>query len=101
MAAACTGVFVLAMTAGAAALPRRGWAQRGLDAAVAVLAIWTIVESLVFNGTALSWITFGVAAGMVALAIAGLTVHELTTERVVHSLESAEQRERRHEEAYA
>ncbi len=101
IAFAVTGVFVLVMTAGAAALPRRGWAQRGLDAAVAVLAIWTIVESLVFSGAALSWITFGAAAGMLVLAIAGLTVHELTTERVVHSLASAEQRERRHEEAYA
>ncbi|HEX5584954.1 hypothetical protein [Gaiella sp.] len=101
LAFAITGVFVLAMTAGASVLPRRGWTQRGLDAAVAALAVWTIVESLVFNGAAMTWITFGAAAGMLVLAIAGLTVHELTTERVVHSLESADERERRHDEVYA
>jgi hypothetical protein len=94
-----TGVFVLAMTLGASPLPRRGWAQRGLDAAVAALAVWTIVESLVFEGAAMTWITFGAAAGMLALAIAGLTAHELTTERVVHSLESTEQRH--HQETFA
>jgi hypothetical protein len=94
-----TGVFVLAMTLGASLLPRRGWTQRGLDAAVAALAVWTIVESLVFEGAAMTWITFGTAAGMLALAIAGLTAHELTTERVVHSLESTEQRH--HQETFA
>ena len=51
--------------------------------------------------TNMTWITFGAAAGMLGLAIAGLTVHELTTERVVHSLESADERERRHDEVYA
>jgi hypothetical protein len=85
-----TGVLVLAMTAGAAALPRRGWTQRGLDAAVVVLAAWTIVESLVFDGATMTWITFGVAAGLLGLALAGLTAHELTTERVVHSLDRSD-----------
>jgi hypothetical protein len=94
-----TGVFVLAMTLGASLLPGRGWAQRGLDGAVAALAAWTIVESLVFDGAAMTWITFGTAVGMLGLAIAGLTAHELTTERVVHSLESTEQRH--HQETFA
>ena len=101
LAFAVTGVFVLAMTATAALLPRRGWTQRGLDGAVAALAVWTIVESLVFDGAAQTWITFGAAAGMLALAIAGLTAHELTTERVVHSLESSKQREHYQQEAFA
>src|SRR4029079_10130525 len=85
-----TGVLVLAMTAGAAALPRRGWTQSGLDAAVVVLAAWTIVESIVFDGATITWITFGVAAGLLGLALAGLTAHELTTERVVHSLDRSD-----------
>ena len=71
--------------------------QRGLDAAVAVLAAWTIVESLVFDGATLTWITFGTAAAMLVLAVAGLVAHELTTERVVHSLEDVRRTERRHE----
>lgn len=96
-----TGVVVLAMTAGAALLPRRGWTQRGLDVAVATLAAWTIVETLVFDGAAQTWITFGTAAGMLALAVAGLTAHELTTERVVHSLERSEQQERYRQESFA
>lgn len=91
-----TGVFVLAMTVAASALRRRGWVQRGLDATVAALAAWTIVESLVFNGAALTWISFGTAAGMLVLAVAGLTAHELTTERVVHSLEDVHRSERPH-----
>ena len=101
IAFAVTGVFVLAMTAGASLLPRRSWTQRGLDSAVAALAAWTIVETLVFGGAAQTWITFGAAAGMLALALAGLTAHELTTERVVHSLESSEQRARYQQEAFA
>jgi hypothetical protein len=92
-----TGVLVLAMTAGAALLPRRGWTQRSLDAAVAGLATWMIVETLVFEGAAMTWITFGTAAGLLALALAGLTAHELTTERVVHSLERSDQRAPRQE----
>lgn len=94
---AVTGVFVLAMIAAVSLLRRRGWVQRGLDAAVAVLAAWTIVESFVFGGGTLTWITFGAAAGILVLAVAGLTAHELTTERVVHSLDDLPQAERRHE----
>ena len=92
-----TGAFVLAMITAASLLGRRGWVQCGLDAAVAVLAAWTIVESLVFDGATLTWITFGTAAGMLVLAVAGLVAHELTTERVVHSLEDVRRTERRHE----
>jgi len=101
LAFAVTGVFVLAMTAMASLLSHRGWTQRGLDVAVAALAVWTIVESLIFDDATQTWITFGAAAGMLVLAIAGLTAHELTTERVVHSLESSEQPERYQQEAFA
>lgn len=33
------------------------------------------------------WLGFAAAAALVAIAVFGLTAHELTTERVVHSLE--------------
>jgi heme exporter protein D len=87
LAFAVTGVVVLAMTAATALLRRRGLVQRTLDAIVAVLAGWAIVESLVFSGSPMVWLSFGTAAAMLAIAVAGLTQHELSTERVVHTLE--------------
>lgn len=100
IAFAVTGVGVLVMMAATAVAPGRGLVQRTLDGVVAVLAAWTIVETLVFSGTVMLWITFGGAAAMVAIAVVGLTVHELSTERVVHSLEDVRAPER-HMEALA
>jgi hypothetical protein len=64
------------------------------------LAAWTIVENLVFSGTLMAWLTFGAAAGIVAIGVAGLIAHELSTERVVHSLEDVRSADR-HMEALA
>ena len=72
--------------AATALAPGRGHIQRTLDAVAAVLAAWTIVETLVFSGMVMVWLTFG-AAAIVAIGAAGLIVHELSTERAVHSLE--------------
>jgi hypothetical protein len=80
------GVGALALS-GAAALPSRGTVQRSLDAAIAVVGAWTIVASLVFAGTVVTWLGFASGAAFLVLALAGLTVHELSTERVVHSFE--------------
>lgn len=93
IALAITGIFVLAMMAVTPLLRGRGLVQRTLDGVVAVLAAWTIVESMVFAGTLMVWLSFGAAAAMVALAVAGLTAHELSTERVVHSLDDVRTRE--------
>ena len=71
-------------------LPRRGAAQRALDGAVVAIGLWTVVESLLFTGAALVWLSFGAAAAIAALTIAGLTLHEVGSERVVHSLEVRE-----------
>jgi hypothetical protein len=62
-------------------------AQRVISALAAAIGIWTIVASLVFFPTTVVWLGFASALGLVALAVAGLTAHELTTERVVHSFE--------------
>lgn len=71
-----------------------GLLQRGLSALTVALGIWTIVASLVFAPTTVVWLGFASALGFVALAFGGLTVHELTTERIVHSLDiSARERE--------
>jgi hypothetical protein len=95
-----TGVGVLLLMAATALAPGRGHVQRTLDAVAAVLAAWTIVETLVFAGMVMVWLTFGTAAAIVAIGAAGLIAHELSTERVVHSLEDLRGAER-HTEALA
>lgn len=81
------GIAALVVTAPAIAMPRGARFQRGLDYVVSLLGAWTIVASQVFAGVAITWLGFASGAGLVALAIAGLSAHELSTERVVHSFE--------------
>jgi hypothetical protein len=79
---------VLAVTlSGAVVLKGRGNVQRGLDGVVALLGGWTIVASLVFSGSVVTWLGFASGGAFVALALIGLTIYELHTERVVHSIE--------------
>ncbi len=82
-------VFVLA---GTAMLPRPGWLHRALSAATAGLGVLIIIESLLASGSTVIWLSFAGALGVLGLAIAGLTAHELSTERVVHSFEVAPNR---------
>lgn len=78
-----TGIAVAAL----ATLPLPvGLVQRLLSGLTVVLGGWTIVASLVFAPTTVVWLGFASAIALVAVAIGGLTAHELTTERVVHSL---------------
>ena len=80
------GVTVVAV----AAIPAPvGWIQRALSVLTALLGGWTVVASLVFFPATVVWLGFASAAAIVGLAMAGLTAHELITERVVHSLEVA------------
>jgi len=95
-----TGVGVLVLMAATALAPARGHIQRTLDAVAAVLAAWTIVETLVFSGMVMVWLTFGAAAAIAAIGAAGLIAHELSTERVVHTLEDTRAADR-HMEALA
>jgi hypothetical protein len=71
----------------AAALKGRGVVQRGLDGVITILGAWTIVASLVFSGSTVTWLGFASGVAFVGLAFIGLTIHELYTERVVHSIE--------------
>jgi hypothetical protein len=82
------GVGVIAvLIGGAVVVSSRGRAQRGLDVITGILGAWTIVASLVFAGSAMTALGFASGLAFAALAIAGLTLHELLTERVVHSIE--------------
>ncbi|MBS1879566.1 MAG: hypothetical protein JST31_08640 [Actinobacteria bacterium] len=90
-----TGTVIwLAFSAGAlftlgglAMLPRPGRTHRAIAAATCVLGILIVIEALLSSGSTTIWLSFAGALGVLALAIAGLTAHELSTERVVHSLE--------------
>jgi len=53
----------------------------------AVVSAWMIVASQVFSQAAVQNLTLAASLAIGGLAIVGLVVHELSTERVVHSLE--------------
>jgi hypothetical protein len=80
------GIVAIALASGTA-FKDRGNAQRSLDGAIGILGAWTIVASLVFAGSVVTWLGFASGAVFVGLALIGLTLHELYTERVVHSFE--------------
>jgi len=80
------GILAVALS-GAVAVRGRGTAQRALDGVIGILGAWTIVASLVFGGSAVTWLGFASGVALAGLAFAGLTLHELSTERVVHAFE--------------
>jgi uncharacterized membrane protein len=53
----------------------------------AVVSAWTIIASQVFAESTVQNLTLASALAISGLAIVGMTVHELSSERVVHSLE--------------
>jgi len=81
------GIAATVVAASAAAIRSRGYIQRGLDLVAAAVGVWTIIASLVFSGAVMTWLGFASGGALAILAVAGLTAHELSTERVVHSLE--------------
>jgi len=55
-------------------------------ALTALVSAWMIIASQVFSLGTVQDLTFAEALGIVGISIAALTAHELSTERVVHSL---------------
>lgn len=62
---------------------------QAVAAAIAVAGVWQIVETRLFAGPAVRWLTFENGVLMLAIALALLVVHEFSSERVVHVLEVA------------
>jgi hypothetical protein len=59
----------------------------------AIVSAWTIVASQAFSQATVQNLTLASSLAIGGLALVGLTVHELSTEHIVHSLEvSAGQR---------
>jgi len=52
-------------------------AQMALDGGVGLLAIWSVVASVIYNGRTLTWLSLAEGLGYVALAVAGLGLHEV------------------------
>jgi hypothetical protein len=55
-----------------------------VDGVGAVLAIWTVVASVVFSDTVVRWLTFGEGVGFVALALGGLVLNQSRLTRPNH-----------------
>jgi hypothetical protein len=51
------------------------------------ISAWTVVASLVFSDSTVQTLALGSSLAISGLAIAGMTAHELSSERVVHSLQ--------------
>jgi hypothetical protein len=58
-----------------------------LSAVVAMIGAWTIVSSLVFSASTVVWLGFSAADAVVALAVIGLTLHELHDEQVLRAVD--------------
>jgi hypothetical protein len=79
-------VGVAALAALSIALTRKN-SQRAGHSVVGVVAVWSVVASLIFSGSLLTWFVFADAVAVGVLALADLALHEATTERIVHQLE--------------
>ena len=51
------------------------------------VSAWTIVASVVFSQSTVQTLAFAGSLALAGLALAGLTIHELSSERITHSLE--------------
>lgn len=78
------GVAVLAALS--VVLTRKN-SQRAGHGLLGLIALWSVVASLVFAGSLLTWFVFADAIAIGVAALADLAAHEATTERIVHQLE--------------
>lgn len=64
----------------------RGTVQRTLDAVTFAVAGLMMAFALTASGQAVSWLSFAFAVGIVALAVSGLTMNEISNWRATHNL---------------
>ncbi|HEV3054852.1 MAG TPA: hypothetical protein VGX45_09380 [Solirubrobacteraceae bacterium] len=83
-------IGMLLVSSGIAAFYRSQVATLVPALAAAVVSAWTIVASQVFSEATVQNLTLASSLAIAGLALVGLTVHELSTERIVHSLEVGE-----------
>jgi multidrug transporter EmrE-like cation transporter len=74
---------------------RKDVATLSLGVATAIVSGWTIVASLVFSPQTVQDLALAAGLAMAGLAIAGMTEHELTSERAVEYSTSRDEHEPR------
>ncbi len=85
------GIGILAVLLGAFGLAVTRFEPRALGyAATSVVGLWTVVAAQVFSGATQGWLVLADGLALVAVALVELTVHEVRTERVVHTIEVRE-----------
>jgi hypothetical protein len=89
------GIGALVVSAGVAYVYRGHLATWVTASVTAVVSAWTIVASLVFSKSTVQDLALASGLALAALAIVGLTEHELSNEAVVHAVEEAVEREAR------
>lgn len=87
------GIGILVASLGLAALHRRHVVSLVLGSVSVVISAWMIVASQTLSLGTVQNMTFACSLAIAGLAAVGLTVHELSTERVVHELQPARERE--------
>jgi hypothetical protein len=65
-----------------------------LTGGMATVAIWEIIDAAVFSPDVSRWLTLANGLVIAVLACAGLVIHEIRTERVVHVLQVVDRSER-------
>jgi hypothetical protein len=81
------GIGMLVVSLGIAGQNRDHIPTLIISLVVAVVSAWTIVASQVFSQATVQNLTLASSLAIAALSLIGLTIHELSSERVVHSLE--------------
>jgi hypothetical protein len=81
------GIGMLVVSAGMTLRYRSQLPTVAAGVAIAAVSAWMVVASQVFTLSQVKDLTLAEALAVAVLAIVGLIVHELTSERIVHSLE--------------
>jgi hypothetical protein len=79
-------IAVLVISALAQLQEGRGIVQRLLDSVIGLVAVGSVIASLVFVGPAVMWLSLATGLGFVLLGFVGLTLHEIWTYRAIHGL---------------
>jgi hypothetical protein len=82
------GVFTaLTLLGGAGAVLANRRAARIGHGVLGLVSLWALIAALLFTGPALTALVFADALAVALIGLVDLTVHELSTERVVHQLD--------------
>jgi hypothetical protein len=78
-----TGLAVIAL---ASALFGHGAVRKSSHLGLGLVGIWSLIATLLYTGSALTWSVFAGGVALAVIALADLAAHEVTTEKVVHQL---------------